>query len=464
MKGKKVFRLSNRAYIYSAVAAVIIFAVILCSFMFRKNGQTDLFFSPANGGAIVLKDGENTGKTITGKSISCQRTAFDGESAAVLMADGSSYSLYFVKNGSYKKIADNCTGEIVYMQNKADIVYLNSDDTLFAGKTVVSESVKCFSSAPDSSAVIYVKENENAQELYLFTKGTSTLVGQDYIPVAVSSDGNDIYVIAPDGAFCILNKDGTMKSKLCSDVATDSFIFSEDLSVVVFSDGEYTYMSIQGMSRIRLFEGDGSPEIYGMKKERLDSTGTAFVVNSDLSSGFYSSSAENSTVALYYVNEDSSVKSIASSVESFVVTDFDMISYLDSQGRIYAYNGKDNELVVNNAESFFATSQNRYIYYMTSGGEVYSVKNNNNQLLAKGVYRYYLHSDDRLYLLMSDSKLYSVKGVKRSDVIAENVNFCISQGEILYYACDFDSDKGIYSLYSTADGKNFSKVSENIVR
>ena len=385
MKGKKVFRLSSRVYLYAVVIVVVICAVIVCSFLFRKDSQSDLFFSPANGGAIVLENGENTGKLIGGKSISCQRRAFDGSSSAVLMADGSSYSLYFVENGGYKKIADNCTGEIVYMQSDAEVVYLNSDDTLFAGKTIIGDAVKCFSSSPDSSAVIYVKENENAQELYLYTKGGSTLIGQDYIPVAVSSQGNDIYVIASDGAFCILNKDGSMKSKLCSDVATDSFIFSEDLSVVVFSDGEYTYMSVNGMSRIRLFEGKGNPEKYRMKTERLDSTGIAFAVNADLTSGFYSSPAENGSVALYYVNEDSSVKSIAASVDSFIVTDDEMMTYLDMQGRIYAYNGKESELVVNSADSFFATAENRYIYYMTSGDEVYSVKNNNNQLIAKGV-------------------------------------------------------------------------------
>lgn len=464
MKGKKVFRLSKSAYICAAVAAVLVFAVIVCSFVLQKKGQTDLFFSPVSSGAIILKDGVNTGNVISGKSISCQREAFDGESAAVLMADGSSYSLYSVQNGGYKKISDNCTGEIVYMHSGADVVYLNSDDTLFAGKTVISDSVKCFASAPDSSAIIYVKESENAQELYLYTNTAATLIGQDYIPVAVSSGGSDIYVVAPDGAFCILNKDGSMKSKLCSDVARESFVFSEDMSVVVFGDGEYTYMSIQGKSRIRLFEGKGSPVTYGMKKERLDSTGIAFAVNADISSGFYTSVSENNNMSLYYVNEDSAVKSVASSVQNVIVTGDTTVSYLDTQGRVYAYNGEESELIVTGAESFYATSQNKYIYYMLAGGEVYSVKNNNNQLLAKGVFRYYLHSDNTLYLLMSDNRLYSVKGVKRSDVIAENVNFCISDGDIFYYACNYNSDKGTYTLHSSSDGKDFSLVSENISR
>ena len=77
---------------------------------------------------------------------------------------------------------------------------------------------------------------------------------------------------------------------------------------------------------------------------------------------------------------------------------------------------------------------------------------------------FYLHSDNRLYLLMSDRNLYSVNGTKRSDLIAENVNFCISEGEVFYYASNFISDKGTYTLYSTLDGKTFNFVSESISR
>ena len=361
MKGKKVFRLSSRAYIYSAIAVVVIFAVALCPFAFRKSSQTDVFYSPANGGALILENGISNGKIIGGKSISCQRRAFDGSSAAVLMADGSSYSLYHVENGDYEKLAGNCTGEIVYMQSDAEVVYLNSDDTLFVGKTIVGDAVKCFASSPDSSAVIYVKEQENADALFLYAGDKSSFIGFDYTPVAVSDGGKDIFVIAPDGAFCILNQDGTMKSKFVSEVTPDSFIFSEDLSVVVFSDGEYTYMSIDGASKIRLFEGDGRPEVYGMQKERLDSTGLAYAVNSDISTGFYTSVAENGNVSFYVINEDFSIKSIASSVKSIAITGDNTASYLDMQGRVYAYNGSESDLVVNSAESFYATKQNKYI-------------------------------------------------------------------------------------------------------
>ena len=101
---------------------------------------------------------------------------------------------------------------------------------------------------------------------------------------------------------------------------------------------------------------------------------------------------------------------------------------------------------------------------MTSAGEVYSLKGTNNQLIAKGAYRFYLNADDTLFIIMTDRNLYSVKGTKRSDVIASGVNTCAVKGEFFCYSADFNSDTGTYDVYFSSDNKRFSLVAEDVVK
>lgn len=464
MKGQKVFRFSKRVYIYLALIAAAVAAVAFILIFRGNNGQISLYYSPSQNGAIILNDGENTGKIVSGKSISCVRYNSDSTACAVLMSDGATYSLHTVKGGKSRKLADNCTSEIVISYKGSRVVYLDASDTLYRDKAVIDESVKSFAVSPDASAVIYVKSQEDGDKLYLYIKGKSTAVGDGYTPVAVSSDGEYIYVLTGDNSFCILSPDGTMKSKLCSDMVSDSFLFSEDFSAVVFSDGDYTYMSAEGKSRVRLVPGVAKPSVPDTQELRLDSAGNSRIVGSALTDVFYSSENGNGTSALFYVHEDGTRTDIAASAKKFTVTDDDMLTYLDAQGRIYAYNGKESELVISGAGDFQATSKNRYIYYMTSAGEVHSVKGSNNQLIANGAYRFYLNSDDLLYIIMTDRKLYSVNGARRSDVIAENVSFCDGNGNFFCYAADFNSDTGTYDMYITDNGKKFTLAAEDVVR
>ncbi len=464
MKGKKVFRLSRRAYIFAAAAVVIILAVLSVLFAVENNGEIALYYSPARNGAVIISDGENTGNTIPGKGISCVRYNADSTAAAVLMSDGASYSLYKVKYGKAKKLADNCTSEIVYSYEKNHIVYRNTDGVLYRDKTKIDDSVISFAVSTDAASVAYVKVVDNTNKLFVSTKGKITEIGEGYTPVAVSSEGEDIYVVTADRSFCILNPDGTMKSKLSSGVLENSFVFSEDFTTVIFSDGEYTYQSVEGKTRIRLAEGNAKPVSEKTVELRLDSAGNSVIMNSTLVEEFYCADNGDGTFSLTYIDKDCARKDIVNQARKYIITDDDMLSYLDTQGRIYAYNGNDNELVISGAVDFQATEKNRYIYYMTSAGEVYSVKGVNNQLIAKGAYRFYMNADNTLYLIMTDRKLYCVDGTRRSDVLAENVNSCAKKGSFFCYMADFNSDVGTYDVYYAQNNKKFSLVAEDVIK
>ncbi len=465
MKGKKVFRLNKRLYIYFIIVFVLVSSALVAIISCSGNGRISLFYSPGKNAAVVLSNGENTGNTVPGKSISCVRYNSDSTSCSVLMSDGATYSLYSVNSKKVVKITDNCTSNVVHSYNGRNSVYITSYGNLYAGKNMIAESVELFAVSSDCSVVLFVKNEENSKKLYLYKGGKTTFVNEGYTPLAVSDDGKYLYVLSGDNSLFILNPDGTMKSKLCSGVQTNAIWFSEDLLSVIFSDGAYTYISNEGKSRVRLVPGNAAPVFPGAEVIRLNSSGTAFIcADNDFADIFYSCFNEDGTQALYYIKDDYSRTDIADSVKKFVITGDERMSYLDVTGRLCRYDGGISEQIANDVIDFEATAKNRYVYYITESNELYSVKRSNTQLVASDADKIYMTESDDLLVIMADKKLYSISGTKRSDVIDEQVSFCIREDDIVYYTADYSTENGTYALYGSNDGKNFSLSAENIIK
>lgn len=465
MKGRKVFRLNKRFYIYFIVVFVLVVFAFIAVVSSSGKGRVSLFYSPEKNAALVLVNGENTGNTVPGKSISSVRYNSDATSCAVLMSDGAAYSLYSVNNKKVEKITDACTSSVVHSFSGRNSVYIASDGNLYAGKNRIDESVDSFAVSSDCSAVIFLKKEDSSNKLYLYKGGKTTFVNENYTPLAVSDDGKYLYVLSGDNSLCILGADGTMKSKLCSDVQTNAIWFSDDLLSVVFSDGAYTYISSEGRSRVRLVPGNASPVFPESDAVRLNSAGTAFICDDDeLTDIFYSCFNEDGTQTVFYVNDDYSRIDIADSVKKFVITGTERMAYLDSMGRIYRYNGATSEQIVSGANDFDATSNNKYVYYITAAHELYSVKGSNTQLVASNADKMYMTISDDLLVIMTDKNLYSISGTKRSDVIDSQVSFCVREGKVVYYTADYNAENGTYVLYGSKDGKKFRLISENIIK
>ena len=465
MKGKKVFRLNKRLYIYFIAVIVLIVSALVAIISSSGNGRISLFYSPEKNAAVVLSNGENTGNTVPGKSISCVRYNSDSTSCSVLMSDGATYSLYSVSSKKVVKITDICTSNVVHSYNGRNSVYITSYGNLYGGKNMIAESVESFAVSSDCSVVLFVKNEENSKKLYLYKGGKTTFVNEGYSPLAVSDDGKYLYVLSGDNSLFILNPDGTMKSKLCSGVQTNTIWFSDDLLSVVFSDGAYTYISHEGKNRVRLVPGNASPVFPETEVIRLNSAGTAFICTDDnLADIFYSCFNEDGTKTLFYVKDDYTRTDIADSVKKFVITGKDRMSYLDSTGRLCRYDGAVSEQIADGVNDFEVTSKNRYVYYINASNELYSVKRSNTQLVAAEADKIYMTASDDLLVIMADKTLYSISGTKRSEVIDDNVSFCIREGEIVYYTADYSTENGTYALYGSNDGKNFRLTAENIIK
>lgn len=465
MKAQKVFRFNKRFYTYLITLIILIAVIFTLPIITKGEKQLSLFYAPAANGSAVLLDGTDSEKTVPGKSISCVRYNSDSSACAVLMSAGESYTLYTVRNKNVTHVSDNCTNDFVFSFNGRNVVYRTNNGDLFNGKKLIDEDILSFAASPRCSAVVYLKKEDNINKLYLNLNGKKSFINTNYTPLAVSDNGKDLYVLSADNSLCILNADGTMKSKICSGVQPDYFLFSKNLDSIVFSDSEYTYISVEGKSKTRLVPGKAKPVLTNQNENRLDSAGTAFICDSrELTDLFYSAANDDNTSALFYVNKDCSRIDIASSVKKFVITDDDKMSYLDSMGKIYKFNGSTSELVVSGASNFEATKNNRYIYYMTTAKELYSVKRSNVQLIANEVAKIYLNNSDELFVITTDKTLYEVNGAKKSDPLDSDVIFCSSEGDITYFAKNFRSETGTFDLYSSVDGGKFSLAVNGVMK
>lgn len=465
MKAQKVFRFNKRFYTYIITTIVLTAVIFALAILGKGEKRISLFYSPAENGTVVLLNGSDSGKTVPGNSISCVRYNSDSTAGAVLMSDGASYSLYTVRNKNILHMSDNCTSDFVFSFKGRNVVYRTNNSNLFNGKKMIDEDVTSFAVSPRCSAVIFSKKEDNINKLYLSINGKTSFVTTNYTPIAVSDNGKDLYVLSADNSLCILNSDGTMKSKICSGVQTDYFLFSDNLDSIIFSDNEYTYISVEGKSKTRLIPGKAKPVLKNQNENRLNSSGSAVICDiSDLTDLFYSATNNDNTSALFFVNKDFSRTDIAESVKKFVVTGDESLTYLDSMGKIYKYNGTISELVVSGASNFEATKNNRYIYYMTTAHELYSVKRSNVQLIANEVSKIYLNNSDELFVVMIDKTLYSVNGTKKSDILDSDVILCSCDGDITYFAKDFKSETGTFDLYSSYDGEKFGLAVSGVIK
>lgn len=458
MKGKKVFRFNRNFYIL-IFAALAVVAITVFIFNGTDKGEISMFYVPEKGGAVILSDGKPTGDVVQGTGISSICYNSDKTYCTVLMAQGTDYSLFGVSSNKVEKTADDCTSNFVQSFSGKECVYLTADGHLYAGDKLISENASSFAVSPDCSKVIYNKDEDDVSKLYLYSGGKSAYVADNYTPVAVTADGNNLYVLSFDNSLCILGQNGAMTSKLCSAVETEKIIFSVDLSSVIFSDGEYTYISSQGKSKTRLIPGTAEP--VGQSEYRIGSGGNAVIINDDDLLGlFYGAENYNGTKALFYIDEAYIRTDIADAVKKTVVTGNDTAVYLDSQGKIYEFDGESAVLVISGASDIESSAGN--IYYMTSGHGLFVIEGKSTISLASDARQMCMTSSGRLLVVKTDKTLYSVSGSKLGDAIASDVSLCVSDSDMSYYLAAYDSSTGTFDLYSSTDAKKFSLAQENV--
>lgn len=468
--GKKVFILKSRVYIYcvSFILAVILLLTAVFSIDLRK--EISFYYSPMQTGAVVLCGDKALRAVVPGKSVARVRYCEDKVSGAVLMSEGSSYSLYYVTDNGIERIADNCTSNFVMSHNGDAVVYIATDGFMYRTDTsrlktvTVDENVECVAVSPDGKIMLYSKKTDNVSKLYIYAGDEPVYLADNYIPVAVSDDSSLIYVLSADNSLYLLNTDGTVRSKLCSETDTGIFCFSSDVSSVIFNDGAYTYMSETGKSKVRLIQGKAVPVHITTKASLCNSSGTVYVYpEKKLTELLYVNADGVNDYSLSYINKDMTRTDISSGVVNYTLTDKGVV-YLKSDGEICNFRKNNNAVVCSGASDMYASSDGKYIYYTSSDGKFYSYRKSEAVLLANGVDKMYMSDDDRLFFIMTDGSLYSAKNGRTGEMIDENVYTCRCVGDTVYYSKNYSSRTGAFELYGAENSMKFRFVADGLTR
>lgn len=468
VSAKKVFVL-KKSVIAAAVAAVVlccifIFAVILAVTMQKTEKNINLFYSSQINGAVVVNSNVKANAIIDGKGVAGIKYSLTGEYAAVVMSDGASYSLYYTDGKTKKQLTSDASNNYIISSDGTAVAFVNSLSELYLynadtdNETCLDSDVDSFALSPSGEAMAYVKSEEGINVLYLYSEGKSNRIGEDYAPLGMSEDLSMIYVLSGDNSLYMLDKDGNMTAKICSDVATDKFYFSADMSDIVFSDGEYTYISSEGKSKIRLVADIAEPVCE--RNLYVDSKGTG-VVCENIYETFYYSTYEDS-FALYYIDKNLERTDIAANVQSYVITGKNSVVYLDSQYQIYKYASGAVSLIQSNAYNMTATSDGKYIYYTNSSSELICIKNGKSTLVAENIRKIYMTGKNKLLYINRNEELFGTSGKKTGKKIDDNVYACISSGSSAFYMKNYSAQTGVFELYGSDGSVKFRLVAENV--
>ena len=464
--GGKVFVLKKK-YIAILVAVIAVVVIILTViFSGSSDKQISIFYTGAEAGAVIVRDDRLSDIVLSGKSVASVRYSENKSSAAVLMSEGASYTLYHTDGRKSEKIAVNCTNDYAVSLDGRKVMYCDAEKGLYIYDTKSKKSVtvdtlvRKFCLSPSGKTAVYTKADTAEEAMYLYDGSGSVQLAASYTPLAVSDDGEFIIALKSDNSLYVLDKNGNVTSKICSGVSTDKFYITADMKSIVFNDGSYTYISQNGKSRVRLIPHKAEPVFSGAKTS-VDS-GSLTVVVSSLTDIFYSAADENESCSLFYIDKNFNRTDVAGNVTRFIQTGNQNIVYLATDGKISRYEKGRTETVASGAATMLSDSKGRYVYYTDAAQTLYVVKKNAPVLLANGVDKMYITQDDILLFVMTDGRLYSVRRDNNASFEDENVYGCVCNQTATFYVRNYSSHTGKFELFASDSGTGFRLIHENI--
>ena len=452
------------------IAAILLLFVLLLIIACARSAVSEitLYYSPAESGAVLFKGDDRMSHVIPGRSVAAVKYSGDKSSCAVLMSEGSSYTLYFANGNHYKKIAANCTNSFVISYSGESVIFLNSEGKMsrYTAKrnrvTVIDENIRSFSLSPDGKTVLYSKNEGGAEKLYLNSGSASVLVSSNYTPLAVSDDAAYIYVLSADKSLCVLDKAGEMKAKLCSDADDSWFFFSADMSDVVFTDGAYTYVSHEGKSRIRLAPEKASPVADGDFTACNSDQSSRICASGDLTDSYYAVSDANGNHTLFFITEEHQRVNAAENANEYILLEKGRLVFKTSEGKVYSCKKGESTLLFDGAASIQASSDGKYIYYKTIASDLQVYHRGKIKKLASGVRSIYMTSWDELLFVLNDLRLYSVSKMRNAELMDENVYSCLCTDGAAFYCKNYNAQTGVFDLYSAEKKNRFSLEAEGM--
>ena len=252
MKSSKTFLKILPVVVAAAVVVIILISAVGNG---RDKRRITLKYRGA-GDTVVCADDTELAVNIPGKAVVAAQSA-DGTACLCMTQTGDGMSLYSVYDAAVRELSGDVPEELeIYISfdgrfafTRDELGVLTLYDLKRGSGTVVSETAGVCTISPRGKYLLYI-DNANGPVLTLYkvASGVGEAVSTRYLPVAVSDDADLIYVTDTEsGGFCLIGRNGLEKSRFTSELAPGSAIlFTSDLSGVMFSDSEYSYVSVNG--------------------------------------------------------------------------------------------------------------------------------------------------------------------------------------------------------------------------
>ncbi|MCR4618544.1 MAG: hypothetical protein K5669_10245, partial [Lachnospiraceae bacterium] len=387
---------------------------------------------------------------------------FSGKADMLKVNGDSTYALFSCDDDLYvadskltlRLVGENVSTADICFDGSA-IAYVDLEGDLFIYDTASGNIVNVSGNvldypvlSPSGKSVLYLTPEDGEDRLYVYTGKKSYKLTGDVLPVGVSDNAKYIYYYDQYKNALYVTDKKYNNNKIGSNVKK-SFVFSKDLSSVVFTTDEGTFISNKGGEKILI--ADAYDDFYPI------------LLNTD---GAYSTNYNMVTNAIIYSGELNN---------TFYVGDYSNVIYVDK-----AYN---SEKVAKNIYYFNIDRASRNLYYLNNDsvlyykdlrmpGEAVKIADDVKSFMAdeKGKYVYYINDEDSFYRannkgrakkLADDVDNYTITFDNKILVVTDTVDNCGTLYEIALFGGKKLIDEKVMSLYSTVSSSYYLKYTND---
>lgn len=410
-----------------------------------------------NAGKVIAKVGEDADVT----TISA-----DGSIALLTEGDDDDVTVSVIKNGKITKVAENIE-PVAFSDTGASFVFLNEDEELMLYTVSSGKSEKIAGEiqstrvaiSPDGKSVLYTQydEEDEVTALYLYASGKSTKIAKDGIyPVTLSNGAKKIYAYDSEGESLVLyNAKGEKVGKIGGS-ASKNFVVNQDHTDIIFTDGEKTYISVDGGEKVKLASVNMLYPVLPKSTTMITTRSYGTVYTYGISN--FKNIIVRGGGSLYYLNSKYETENKISDASSAMTADGSTVYYYKNEN-LYSKNIKKADaeqvkIASKLASNFVISSDGKTVYYINEDDELHSYKGTKDTKLADDVDYVYISGKNNVFF-ESDGGVFYVSGSSKKAVATEALGMAVDATGSVYV---FKGDEDAYDILYSNGGTKFDDV------
>ena len=475
----------NKRLMFCICAATLLLIALIIIIAVPK-GKTNYTGASASIRTYYSQTADKTYISVNGKTVPYTFSGSFGSysvslNGAVHAAKGSDDALYLISTKKLIKIADSATTYLL-SDNGNFVLYTDDDSRLMlysaADKETVTVSEKDvfdYKFSPDGNVVLYAYEDgENDLVLCKYSGGKSVHVGDGVLPVAVSNNGEYVYAYNNGGVlYCYANN---WREKIATEVMPYFFCNTDGTELGFFTTSSKAFVSVRGGEAKKLFTSsiEHNGYVYPVTDAHSDAAwrivanGYTTCVETGMTT--FADAYLSQAGCVYYIDADynglPAVVSTESAYERGALIYGDSIVYISDDGELFELSLGDagnGRMIAQDVASFAASADGQYIYFIDGLGDVWVNNGKKNSKLAENGQAVYVMKNGTALILTDysfetgGSLYYSDNGGSRHK-IADGVMSVTLGVRSAEYSCTLS---GVYTVYSSTNGKKFSVIFED---